>query len=56
MIKKLIIKSECLSCGSIISNEREFIIDEYLKKIELPKSKCQCGNKFKFKIQDIEIQ
>ncbi len=57
MIKILSSKYECLRCGSEIYSEREIVVDEYLKDLEIPKPKCACGNKSKekFKLLNIEI-
>jgi len=44
MIKKLILKYRCTSCGGIINIERIIEIDEFLKKIDIIKPKrCACG-------------
>ena len=55
MIKKIIAKYECLSCGTEFSISREFIVYEDLTKIEIPKFKCPCNGK-KGKLLDVEIQ
>ncbi len=55
MAKKIIAKFECNCCGSITNSSRYFIIDEYLKKIELPRPNCVCGNKIRNKSKLIDI-
>lgn len=59
MIKIIKVKYECKMCGSVILSEREVVIDEYIKKIDLPtEPKCVCGNqiKNKFKLIDIYLE
>jgi len=58
MIKIIRAKYECHSCGSLIFPGRELIIDEYLKKLEIPKPECVCGNKIKSKfiLLDVNIE
>ena len=58
MIKSIILKFECSICGTIFTIQRDIVIDEYLKKIDIDCSKkCPCGNlnKSKLKLLDIEI-
>lgn len=57
MIKKLNLKYECQSCGSILSISRLIIFDEYLKKIDIVKPiRCSCGEKSKFLLLDLNIE
>jgi len=57
MIKIIIGKYECPSCGSKIDANREVVIDRLVKKIEIPKpTKCICGRKKEFILLDCELQ
>jgi hypothetical protein len=56
MIKKLICKFECKSCDSIIELEREIVIDEFTKKIEIIAPKiCVCKRKSGFKLLEVKL-
>ena len=55
-IKKIIVESECRSCGAIVKVERLIILDEFLKKIELPKNFCSCRNKKNFKVLNLFVE
>lgn len=57
-MKKLKLKYECGACGSIESIEREIVIDNYLKKIDIvkPLSRCRCGRSGRFRLVDINIK
>jgi hypothetical protein len=56
IIKKLILKYECLSCGTIINIERIIYVDEFLKKIDIVKpTRCSCGRNFLYKLLELNL-
>ena len=54
MIKNLVLKIECLSCGTIFDFKREIVIDEFITNIKIVKAKCSCSSK-KNKLLNIEL-
>lgn len=45
MIKEVIAEYACRECGNMVAVKREIVIDEYLKKIEIPfPERCPCSS------------
>jgi len=56
MIKEIIFKYECSSCGSELFVKRIIQIDGYLNSIKVFKPRrCKCGRKKGFKLIDMKL-
>lgn len=51
------IKFQCGRCGSEVNLDKEIVVDEHLKKVEIVYPKCSCGNRspIDFKLLDLTI-
>ena len=55
-VKRMLLKYECPSCGSIIPMWRIIQIDEYLEVIKILQPKrCVCGRTKGFNLIDMEV-